>query len=130
MSFVGATVGAMAFQRKRPCAICRRWFQPDPRVGARQRVCSERACQLGRRRRKQAQWRAQNPEYFVARRLQARAAEARDPELRLPHPLSRLPWDLAQSQFGAQGADFMAEFGRVVVRASQSPSAVQAVDSS
>jgi hypothetical protein len=120
----------MAFQRKRPCAICRRWFQPDPRVGSRQRVCSALACQESRRRRKQARWRAQNPEYFVARRLQARAVEARDPELRPPPPLSRLPWDLAQSQFGAQGADFLVEFGKVIVRARQSQSAAQTVDSS
>jgi hypothetical protein len=130
VSVVGGTVGAMAFQRKRPCAVCRRWFQPDPRIGARQRVCPERACQVSRRRRQQAEWRKQNPEYFVARRLQARAVEARDPELRLPPPLSRLPWDLAQSQFGAQGADFMAELGRVVVRVRQSQSGVQAPDSS
>jgi len=93
-------------------------------------VCSALACQESRRRRKQAGWRAQNPEYFVARRLQARAVEGRDPELRLPAPLSRLPWDLAQSQFGAQGADFMAEFGKVIVRARQSQSAAQPVDSS
>ena len=31
--------------RKRPCRICRRWFQPHARAGERQRVCSEAACQ-------------------------------------------------------------------------------------
>ena len=93
-------------------------------------MCSARACQLSRRRRKQAEWRAQNPDYFVARRLQARTVEARDAEVRLPRPLLRLPWDVAQSQFGPQGADFMAEFGRVVVRVQQSQSGAQAIDSS
>jgi hypothetical protein len=120
----------MAFQRKRPCAICRRWFQPDPRVGTRQRVCSQGACQLNRRRRKQADWRTRNPEYFVARRLQERAAEKRDPELRLPPPLSRLPWDLAQSQFGAEGADFLGEFGKLIIGSTQSQRKAQVADSS
>ena len=35
----------------------------------------------------------------------------------MPAPLDRLPWDDAQDLFGTQGADFMKEFGRVLLRA-------------
>jgi hypothetical protein len=43
----------------------------------------------------------------------------------MPPPLDRLPWDLAQDEFGSQGADFLAVFGRVLLGAGQiqSPSA-------
>jgi hypothetical protein len=36
--------------RKRPYSTCRRWFRPDPRVGARQRTCRNPECQAGSRR--------------------------------------------------------------------------------
>lgn len=42
------------------------------------------------------------------------ASESIDPP-RTPPPLSRLPWELAQEEFGASGADFLASLGRVVV---------------
>lgn len=44
---------------------------------------------------------------------------ARPPPPRMPRPLDGLPWDLAQDQFGAQGADFIGVFGRVLLRAAQ-----------
>jgi hypothetical protein len=108
---------------KRPCGICHRWFRPDKRVGDRQGTCSQPACQAERRRRKQAAWRARNPDYFVARRMQARSGLAQTPEpLRLPSPLGRLPWDLAQSQFGVEGADFIGVMGTLLLQATQSQS--------
>lgn len=36
---------------KRSCRICRKWFDPDPRQGGRQRVCRREACQRERHRR-------------------------------------------------------------------------------
>jgi hypothetical protein len=33
----------------------------------------------------------------------------------MPPPLSRLPWELAQEEFGTQGADFIASLGRLVL---------------
>src|SRR5439155_8965794 len=104
--------------RKRPCCICRRWFRPDPRIGFRQRACRNEECQAARRRKKQKAWREANPDYFIAKRIQERAAEDRAPEpLRVPPPLNQLPWDIAQSQFGIQGADFIGHFGTVLLRA-------------
>jgi hypothetical protein len=34
--------------------------------------------------------------------------------------LSRLPWDIAQSQFGTEGADFIGIMGAVLLRSTQS----------
>jgi hypothetical protein len=110
-----------ASRRRRPCCCCRQWFRPDPRVGARQRTCAAAACQRQRRVRRQAAWRAANPDYFAARRIQARAAAANPPEpQRVRPPLDRLPWDIAQDEFGVQGAEFLGVFGQVLLRHAQS----------
>ena len=118
----------------RPCSICRKWLRPHSRVRARQYACSAEICQAARRKQTQAAWRAAHRDYDVARRLQQRAASAtvpseattpgpepsRPPEpLRVPPPLDRLPWDLAQDEFGAQGADFLAVFGRLLLGPAQ-----------
>lgn len=119
----------MADAPKKPCCICRRWFRPDPRVGFRQRACSKPDCQAARRRKKQAAWREQNADYFTARRIQDRSQQERTPEpLRLPPPLSRLPWDIAQSQFGIQGADFIGVMGTLLLRNAQSQSAAYVLE--
>ena len=99
---------------KKPCCVCRRWFRPDPRVGLRQRACGQPDCQAGRRVQTQKSWRDRNPDYFIARRIQERGKQGQPPEpLRLPPPLSRLPWDIAQDEFGVKGADFIGIFGTV-----------------
>src|SRR5437870_13051204 len=106
---------------KKPCCICRRWFRPDPRVGLRQQACREPDCQVARRKKKQKAWRKRNPDYFIARRIQDRSRQDRPPEpLRLPPPLSQLPWDIAQSQFGTEGADFIGIMGALLLRSAQS----------
>jgi hypothetical protein len=111
----------MADARKRPCCICRRWFRPDPRIGSRQQACRRAECQAARRKKKQKTWRERNPDYFIARRIKDRSGQDRPPEpLRLPPPLSRLPWDIAQSQFGTEGADFIGILGAVLLRSAQS----------
>ena len=116
--------------RKRPCSICRRWFRPDPRVGTRQHACGQVDCQAARRQRTQANWRARNPDYFLARRMQARSTRSQPPEpLRLPRPLNRLPWDLAQDQFGVQGTDFLGVMGTVLLYAAQDQLRAYGIDS-
>src|SRR5213594_1434963 len=111
----------MADAPKRRCCICRRWFRPDPRIGSRQRACRNPDCQDARRKKKQEAWRQRNADYFIARRIQDRSRQDRSPEpLRLPSPLSRLPWDIAQSQFGAEGADFIGILGALLLRSAQS----------
>lgn len=116
--------------RKRPCCICHHWFRPDPRVGARQRTCGRPDCQGVHRRKMQAVWRRRHPDYFAARRILDRGALARPPEpLRLPPPLSQLPWDIAQSEFGVKGADFIGVMGTLLVHAAQSELLAYALDS-
>lgn len=114
---------------KRPCCICRSWFRPDPRVGARQRTCGRVECQDVRRRKMQAVWRGRHPDYFAAHRILTRSAQARAPEpLRLPSPFNRLPWDIAQSEFGVKGADFLGVMGGLLLRAAQSEFLAYAID--
>src|SRR5580704_661896 len=110
----------MARSRKRPCTICRQWFLPDPRIGKRQRACRKPQCQAARRKKTQAAWRGKNPDYFIGRRIQERGGKKRRPApLRMPWPLSGLPWDLAQDQFKVQGADFIGVMGKLLLRAAQ-----------
>src|SRR5216117_2646668 len=107
--------------RKRPCCICRRWFRPDPRIGSRQRACRSPECQAARRVQTQRSWRESRPDYFIAYRMRERGEQDRPPEpLRLPPTLSRLPWDIAQDEFGVQGADFIGILSTVLLRAAQS----------
>ena len=107
--------------RKRPCAICRRWFRPDVRVGDRQRACGKAECQASRRQKTQASWRRRNPGYAVAWRIDQRAAPTQPPPepMRLPAPISQLPWDLAKDQFGLQGADFIGVMGALMIRSAK-----------
>ena len=116
--------------RKKPCCICRHWFRPDPRVGARQRACRHPECQVARRQRTQAAWRRRNPDYFIARRMQERGALPQPPEpLRLPAPLGQLPWDIAQDEFGVKGADFIGVMGGLLLQAAQDQFKTYRVDS-
>lgn len=120
---------------------------PSTRQGDRQRVCSSEACQGERRRRTQARWRAENPEYFTARRLaklpgrEAREAvvaaapgAAEAPPVTMPEPsrvgapLDRLPWDVAQDEFGAKGAEFIAVLGRLLNKPRQDAMKSQGAD--
>jgi hypothetical protein len=107
--------------RKKPCCICRCWFGPDPRIGSRQRACRKRDCQTARRRKKQKRWRERHPDYFIAGRILDRGKEERPPEpLRLSPPLNRLPWDIAQDDFGVKATDFIGVLSTLLVRDAQS----------
>jgi hypothetical protein len=104
--------------RKRPCAICRRWFRPNARVGSRQHSCGKPECQASRRQKTQAGWRRRNPGYAIAYRIDQRAEQTQPPPevMRLPAPLNQLPWEFAKDQFGAQRADFIGVMGALLIR--------------
>jgi hypothetical protein len=115
---------------KKPCRICRKWYRPDVRVGRRQRTCGRPECQSALRKQALTIWRARNPDYFVAWRIQARSKTGRAPEpLRLPAPLSSLPWDIAQDEFGTKGADFIGAMGSVVLRVAKNQFKGEVIDS-
>jgi len=48
---------------KRPCSICRKWFQPIAQQKGRQKTCSP-ACQKELHRRQCEQWNRKNKAYF------------------------------------------------------------------
>ena len=58
------------FARKRPCRVCRRWFQPDARLGDRQKTCGDPECKREWHRRQCAQWNRKNQAYFRSIYLQ------------------------------------------------------------
>ena len=105
----------MVSSRRRRCAICHHGFTADPRVGERQEVCGREECQKSRRRRTQADWQRRHPGYFIQwrakKRAELNALDVVDPP-RVPPPLSLLPWEMAQEEFGVMGADFLASLGR------------------
>ena len=98
--------------------ICHHGLHVDPRVGDRQKVCGRKECQKARRQRTQAAWRRGHSGYFIQWRAKKRAednaSEAVDPP-RVPPPISALPWEMAQEEFGMMGADFLASLGRRVL---------------
>ncbi len=120
----------MPAPRKRPCSICRQWFRPDSRVGDRQHACRKPECQAARRKKTQGNWRAKNPEYGAGHRIEQRGAQEQPPEaLRLPPPLSQLPWDLAKDEFGLKGADFIGVMGALLLRTAKDQFRAYAIDS-
>jgi len=63
--------------------------------------------------------------------MQRRAQASRaPPPLRMPAPLSRLPWDVAKDEFGVQGTDFIAVLGKVLLRVAKDEMPLQVHDSS
>lgn len=54
---------------RRPCRICRRWFSPHPRLGARQRTCGDPECRRQWHRKKCAEWNRKNAACFKANYL-------------------------------------------------------------
>lgn len=119
-------------RRRRRCTVCGELFRADPRVGPRQRACSQPECQQKRRQETQGKWRKCNPDYFVDRRLRVRALAAcaaqspavgraeesarRPAPLRVPAQLGRIPWDFAQDEIGVQVTDFIAVVACLLVR--------------
>ena len=104
--------------KKKPCTICRRWFQPEPQVTTRQRCCSNPDCRAALRKKTQASWRNRNPEYAATRRLDQRANQTQPPAepLRLPKPLDELPWNAAKDEFSPYGIDFIGVALALIVR--------------
>ena len=148
----------MAKLRKKRCRFCRERFWPHPRVGKRQRACRKPDCQKKRRAETQKAWREKNPDYWKARRLQQRSAEAKEavkaavqqtaermrrggplvggrravrssPVPRVPRDLGALPWDVAHAEFGVAMTDFLVLVLKLVLRYVQDQIEAQVSDS-
>lgn len=73
------------------CFICRKRFEPQPRLGDRQRTCGRAECQQERRRINSRRWRAQHPEGDDAdyRRIRRRDRRAYRRQYWATHPQAR-----------------------------------------
>jgi hypothetical protein len=99
-------------------------------VGDRQHACQKLECQAARRKKTQARWRAANPDYAAAYRIEQRQAQEQAPEpLRLPAPLNQLPWDLAKDEIGGKATDFLGVMGALLVRTGKDQIRPHAADS-
>jgi len=49
------------------CLFCGRYFEPDKRVGSRQKACQRAECKRARKRLAQGKWLEKNSEYFKGR---------------------------------------------------------------
>lgn len=107
-------------RRRRPCRICRKWFQVHPRVGSRQRVCSSAACQRERHRRACVAWHRRNPGYDREGRLQRKLRPAPPPKPCLGPPLAspigQLDWDEARDVVGLEVAVVIEASAKVLYR--------------
>ena len=67
---------------KRPCSICRKWFQPDVRQKGRQKTCGKPGCMKEQHRRQCKKWNKKNNEYFKNNYLgkKIEMAENKQPE--------------------------------------------------
>jgi hypothetical protein len=73
------------------CCICKKQFNPNPRLGDRQRTCGRDNCQKERRRINSRNWRARNPEGDDAtyRRIRRRDRREYRRQYWAAHPIAR-----------------------------------------
>ncbi len=101
---------------RRPCAVCRKWFQGDPRAGGRQKVCGSRACLAEANRRACRRWRKANAEkveaYLFRRRLPATPSPA--VEVEVVQPMAHFDMDVVRQGVGVKTAVLLEEFAKVL----------------
>lgn len=101
---------------KRPCAICRRWFEVDPRVGKRHRVCDAASCQASRNKRSCADWRERHPDEVKAARLRRKLPKAPPdpPEAVLLDPMRHFDPRVVRHEIGVEVAVVLEEAAKVL----------------
>jgi hypothetical protein len=101
----------------RPCAICRRWFEVDPRVGKRHRVCGREACPASRNKRACAKWRAEHPDEVKATRLRKKLPkqEPDPPEVVLLDPMRHFAPSVVRHAIGVEAKVVLEEVAKVIV---------------
>lgn len=100
---------------KRPCRICRHWFEAHRRAGERQKVCGHPACQRERHRRSCRAWRDREAAADRTERLRRRVCRAETGSR--SEPVSgALDWDAVRDTVGLQTATIMREIAKVLDR--------------
>ena len=74
--------------KKRPCCICRKWFQPNVRQKDRQKTCGSPDCKTELHRRNCDKWNNRNKEYFSNNYLSKKIEQA---EEKAPEEVKRPP---------------------------------------
>lgn len=80
--------------KKRPCCICRKWFQPDIRQNDRQKTCGRSECKNELHRRNCHNWNRRNKEYFANDYLDKKIEQVKKElpeENKKEHPPDPLP---------------------------------------
>ncbi len=67
-------------RKKRPCCICRKWFQPDVRQQDRQQTCGRPDCTKELHRRNCEKWNKRNKDYFANNYLAKKIEQIAEPE--------------------------------------------------
>jgi len=110
--------------KKRPCRICRRWFQPNPKLKDRQMTCGDPQCKREWHRKRCRQWNRNNRDYFRANYLQKKLAAAQSEETsksrtrESPKRLSRsgLPLQFVQEVIGLQHFIIIEYLAQLLIR--------------
>lgn len=101
----------------RPCAVCRRRFEVDPRVGKRHRVCGDEPCRTEWNKRSCASWRKRHPDEVKAARLRRKLLKAPPdaPEAVLLDPMRHFEPRVVRHEIGVEAAVVLEEAAKVLV---------------
>ena len=92
---------------KRPCSICRKWFQPDVRQKGRQKTCGSPDCKSEQHRRQCEKWNRKNRDYFKTNYLDKKIEAVQEalpdepPIATNRHPII-LPYEIIINEYGAK----------------------------
>ncbi len=121
-------MASTGYIKKRPCRICRKWFMPNPRLGARQKTCGAEECKDKWHTKQCAQWNRQNRPYFQANHLSKKLDVSQNQEKSSENPPSRskkvdkspqLPQKVIQEVIGAQQFVIIEYVSRVLLKSVQ-----------
>jgi hypothetical protein len=90
---------SMKFCSKRPCRICAKWFMPNPRIGNRQKVCHDPACQREWHRKNCQQWHRKHASSIKEQKIKKliRPNAVEDPIAPSPSDFDFINWNAIDS---------------------------------
>jgi hypothetical protein len=131
---IGEIIMSKLAGKKRPCCICRKWFQPDIRHQNRQKTCGRPQCKKELHRRSSEKWNKRNKEYFSNNYLSKKIEQIEDsgqekgkhkePEssskntkpLMLPRSPPTLPCEIIINEFGIKNLIIIHYLANQIVR--------------
>lgn len=105
--------------RSKPCCVCGRWFEPHPRVGARQKTCGRASCKAELHKLSCRRFRAAERDQDREARLrkQIRRAEGEVSERACSvDPLRQMDWIEVRDLVGPEVAVIIHESGQMLVK--------------